>query len=96
MQETASHGTMIYENAKLTSFVNQVHQHMSRYGYQHAQVPAIAPADLFLAKAGDQIIMNLFTFDRFGQQLALRPEFTALPLIDMRRKTTRGYCPLAI
>ncbi len=78
MQETASHGTMIYENAKLTSFVNQVHQHMSRYGYQHAQVPAIAPADLFLAKAGDQIIMNLFTFDRFGQQLALRPEFTAL------------------
>lgn len=78
MQETVSHRTMIYENAKLTSFVNQVHHHMSHYGYQHAQVPAIAPADLFLAKAGDQIIMNLFTFDRFGQQLALRPEFTAL------------------
>ncbi len=50
---------------------------MGRYGYQLLETPLIEPADLFLTKAGDQIIKKLFTFERQGQELALRPEFTA-------------------
>lgn len=51
--------------------------HMSIYGYQPIDLPIIEDADLFLIKAGDHIIQKLFTFERHGQQLALRPEFTA-------------------
>jgi histidyl-tRNA synthetase len=50
---------------------------MARYGYQHAEVPVIEPSELFLTRAGDQIIHKLFTFERHGISLALRPEFTS-------------------
>jgi histidyl-tRNA synthetase len=50
---------------------------MAGYGYQAVEIPIIESADLFLIRAGDQIVNKLFTFDRYGQQLALRPEFTA-------------------
>ena len=53
-------------------------QFMTRYGYEKIETPFIQPAELFLTKAGDQIIHRLFTFERLGKQLALRPEFTAL------------------
>ena len=69
---------MIYESNDLTRLASRLYALMRRSGYVHVQVPAIAPAELFTNKAGDQIIANLFTFDRFGKQLALRPEFTAL------------------
>lgn len=51
--------------------------HMASYGYEVMETPVIDRADLFLTKAGDQIIEKLFTFERSGRQLALRPEFTA-------------------
>ena len=50
---------------------------MSSFGYAILETPILDSADLFLTRAGDQIIGRLFTFERFGQQLALRPEFTA-------------------
>ena len=50
---------------------------LSLYGYEVIETPMIEPADLFLTRAGDQLITRLFTFERYGQQLALRPEFTA-------------------
>lgn len=52
-------------------------QHMRLYGYEIVDLPILEPADLFLVKAGDQIISRLFTFERHGKQWALRPEFTA-------------------
>jgi len=55
----------------------QLNQHMHLYGYELIDLPVIDVADLFLVRAGDQIINSLFTFDRQGKQLALRPEFTA-------------------
>jgi histidyl-tRNA synthetase len=55
----------------------KINQHMRLYGYELINLPIIDLADLFLVKAGDQIINSLFTFDRQGKQLALRPEFTA-------------------
>jgi histidyl-tRNA synthetase len=68
----------IYENHNVTHLVAELSQHMSQYGYLASQVPAIADVNIFLTKAGDQVIERLFTFERFGNQLALRPEFTAL------------------
>jgi histidyl-tRNA synthetase len=50
---------------------------MRLFGYKLIELPIIDVADLFLVKAGDQIISSLFTFERQGKQYALRPEFTA-------------------
>lgn len=61
----------------VNNLVAAIQHEMALYGYQLIETPIIAPADLFLTRAGDQIINKLFTFERHGQQLALRPEFTA-------------------
>jgi histidyl-tRNA synthetase len=58
----------------LTRYLSEL---MGGYGYQLLETPLIEAADLFLTKAGDQVIKKLFTFERHGQELALRPEFTA-------------------
>jgi histidyl-tRNA synthetase len=50
---------------------------MALFGYKLMEVPMIEEAEIFLTRAGDSIIERLFTFERFGRLLALRPEFTA-------------------
>lgn len=67
-----------FENPNLTKLVTHLHDYLTQFGYQHIQVPAIGEASTFLQKAGDQITSNLVLFERFGKELALRPEFTAL------------------
>lgn len=62
---------------RTNSILAKIDRHMQSYGYHLIDLPIIDSADLFLVKAGDQIINSLFTFDRQGKQLALRPEFTA-------------------
>ncbi len=59
------------------NLTNQLQEHMALFGYEVVETPIIDHADLFLTKAGDQIIERLFTFERYGRNLALRPEFTA-------------------
>lgn len=61
----------------LRSFRDILRQHMELYGYELIDIPIIQPAEVFLTKAGDKIISRLLTFERQGQQYALRPEFTA-------------------
>lgn len=57
--------------------IGRLQTFMSRFGYNVLETPIIDSAELFLTRAGDQIISRLFTFERMGRQLALRPEFTA-------------------
>lgn len=52
-------------------------EHMALFGYELLSVPTIQPAEIFLTRAGDAIMERLFTFERYGTLLALRPEFTA-------------------
>jgi histidyl-tRNA synthetase len=69
--------TLRQQSAQIRALEKQLHDHMALYGYQYIALPFIEPSDIFLTRAGDKIIHRLFTFDRFGRQLALRPEFTA-------------------
>ena len=62
---------------KIRQLIQQLEHFMSLYGYEIKDIPIIDDAGLFLTKAGDQIVERLFIFERRGQQLALRPEFTA-------------------
>jgi histidyl-tRNA synthetase len=69
--------TLRQQSAQIRYLEQQLHDHMALYGYEYISLPFIEPSDIFLTRAGDKIIDRLFTFDRFGRQLALRPEFTA-------------------
>ncbi len=55
----------------------RLERHLDRYGYDRIETPLVQDAELFLTKAGDQIVNRLFTFERSGRELSLRPEFTA-------------------
>jgi histidyl-tRNA synthetase len=65
------------DTRQFSQLLTSLEQHMAAYGYRKVDTPIIQPADLFLTRAGDQIIDHLFTFERRGQHYALRPEFTA-------------------
>ena len=67
----------IHDPEQSRQLLARLEQHMGLDGYRSFFVPIIEDADLFLIKAGDQIINQLFTFERHGRQLALRPEVTA-------------------
>lgn len=62
---------------RLHQVLEALQSYADRYGYERLETGLLQPADLFLTKAGDQLIQRLFTFDRLGRQYALRPEFTA-------------------
>lgn len=66
-----------YGSQRASRLMSALHNSLALYGYQALETPIIEAADLFLTKAGDQLINKLFTFERHGRQLALRPEFTA-------------------
>ncbi len=63
---------------EISRAINMLQDHMAHFGYESLSTPIIERAELFLTRAGDQVIDQLFTFTRRGQQLALRPEFTAI------------------
>jgi histidyl-tRNA synthetase len=69
--------TLIQSQTQLQKLIETLQRHNELFGYQRLETDMIQPADLFLTKAGDQLIHRLFTFDRSGRLWALRPEFTA-------------------
>ena len=68
--------------------ITRLQDYILSYGYALIDLPIIQPADLFLTKVGDELINKLFTFERFGQQLALRPEFTASAAFHFAQQKT--------
>jgi histidyl-tRNA synthetase len=66
-----------HDENQIRRVATAIHDYMALYGYSLIETPLVEDADLFLTKAGDQVAERLFTFERFGRTLALRPEFTA-------------------
>lgn len=64
--------------------ISQTAEHLIRavrlFGYDMVETGLIQPAELFMTRAGDEIADHLFTFERGGQTLVLRPEFTSAAL----------------
>lgn len=63
-----------------SALLERLRAHMATYRYEPMEVPLIEPAEIFLTRAGDQVIHKLLTFERHGISLALRPEFTSSAL----------------
>ena len=65
------------EAATMAALHRDVSHTLATFGYMPIDTPLIEYADLFLTKSGDDAINRLFTFELYGRQLCLRPEFTA-------------------
>ena len=51
----------------------------SSFGYRHINLPVLGPTELFLRKSGGEMAAQIYDFaDASGNQICLRPEFTAL------------------
>ena len=50
----------------------------SSFGYRHIDLPVLGPTELFLRKSGGEMAAQIYDFsDASGNQICLRPEFTA-------------------
>jgi histidyl-tRNA synthetase len=67
----------VFANERSSYLLAKLQEHLLRYGYVPKETGIIENADLFLTKAGDQIVDRMFTFQKSGRELAFRPEFTA-------------------
>jgi histidyl-tRNA synthetase len=47
-----------------------------RFGFEEVDAPVVEHADLFIRKAGEEIVEQLYHFELHGRHLALRPELT--------------------
>ncbi|HEX6291333.1 MAG TPA: ATP phosphoribosyltransferase regulatory subunit [Herpetosiphonaceae bacterium] len=50
---------------------------MSRWGYELLDLPILERRELYLKKAGEELVGKLYDFTHHGRGLALRPEWTA-------------------
>lgn len=47
-----------------------------RFGFEEVDAPVLEHAELYMRKAGEEIVEQLYHFELHGRHLALRPEFT--------------------
>ena len=47
-----------------------------RFGYEEVDAPVLEHAELFIRKAGEEIVEQLYHFTLHDRHLALRPELT--------------------
>ena len=48
----------------------------ARFAFEQVDAPMLEPAELFIRKAGEEIVDQLYHFELHDRHLALRPEFT--------------------
>jgi histidyl-tRNA synthetase len=55
----------------------QLQAELSRWGYEFVDLPLLEHRELYLKKAGEELVGKLYDFTHHGRGLALRPEWTA-------------------
>jgi len=79
--EQQSRGTRILfgdEVKERQVILNQMIATVESYGFQGIILPSIEPQELYVDKAGEEVLNQMYVFnDKKGRQLCLRPEGTA-------------------
>jgi histidyl-tRNA synthetase len=65
------------EYATLKQLERALGSHFESFGYRPMDVPIVEHTDLYLKKAGDEVIARLYDFTYQNRRLSLRPEMTA-------------------
>ncbi len=73
-----------------TNLRSRLVSHFWLHGYHEILLPHIYDADLFLTRAGEDVIQKLYTFDRRNRLHALRPEFTTAALAKFIQESHQG------
>ena len=69
----------------------------SLHGYQVLETPILEPTELFLRKSGGELAARLYTFtDQGGNQVSLRPEYTASILRYYMEQPNSGLLPMRV
>jgi ATP phosphoribosyltransferase regulatory subunit len=68
--------TFNWNQSQINRLIQMLEAHMLTFGYEACNLPVLEDADLFLIRAGDQIVHSLFSFEYENRFYALRPEFT--------------------
>ncbi len=64
--------------ARLMDAEARLQSYFALYGYQRLAMPILEPTELFLRKSGGELAVRMYAFaDSGGNQVSLRPEFTA-------------------
>src|SRR3954447_10080714 len=65
------------EQERLVATRATLDQVLDSWGYRPIDLPLLERRDLYLRKAGEELVSKLYDFVHHGRELALRPEWTA-------------------
>ncbi len=65
------------EQARLHRLAHRLDDALAQWGYAPLDVPLLERRELYLKKAGEELVGKLYDFVHHGRALALRPEWTA-------------------
>lgn len=66
-----------FEQRRLAATRRELEDVLDRWGYDPIDLPILERRDLYLKKAGEELVGKLYDFVYGGRSLALRPEWTA-------------------
>lgn len=69
---------------------------VGRAGYAHAEFPIVEPTELFLRKAGEERVQQMYAFRYRNRDLCLRPEYTASVLRSVIPTLASAPLPLRV
>ena len=83
--------------SQLRSCQDSVREFFALHGYQVLETPVIEPTELFLRKSGGELSARMYKFvDPGGNQVSLRPEYTASILRHYLQGPISGPLPLRV
>ncbi len=82
---------------RLRASQDYLRKFFSLHGYQMAETPVLEPTELFLRKSGGELATRMYTFiDPGGNQVSLRPEYTASILRRVLEEDTTNRMPIRV
>ena len=82
---------------RLRASQDYLREFFSLYGYRMIETPVLEPTELFLRKSGGELATRMYTFtDPGGNQVSLRPEYTASILRRVLEEDTTNRLPIRV
>ena len=80
---------------RLRAGQDYLREFFSLHGYRMVETPILEPTELFLRKSGGELAARMYTFiDPGGNQVSLRPEYTASIVRRVLEKDTTNRLPI--
>ena len=82
---------------RLRAGQDYLREFFSLHGYRMVETPVLEPTELFLRKSGGELATRMYTFiDPGGNQVSLRPEYTASIMRRVLEEDTTNRLPIRV